>query len=156
MKWSTVLFTGSIGIRTTGVQLTPSTEVVITRSLVVQPGRKRQSDHTTYTRPLESTSTEGRKLEDRRFPAVLWLVMGVTTVTGLHVCPPLVDRNAMICVANAFEAGMITVALGWETGIPPRPDAAPVGDVFGPQVRPPSLDVLTSSRLPRPKSSHVV
>ena len=47
MKWSTPLFKGSAGIRTTGVQLTPSVEFVMTMSFALQPDSKTQSLHAT-------------------------------------------------------------------------------------------------------------
>jgi hypothetical protein len=47
MKWSTPLPIGSTGMRVTGDQLVPSVDVLKTRSLVVQPGSKRQSGHVT-------------------------------------------------------------------------------------------------------------
>ena len=46
MKWSTPLFTGSIGIRVTGDQTIPSVVVVMTMSFAVQPDRNRQSCQT--------------------------------------------------------------------------------------------------------------
>ena len=45
-KWSTVLFAASMGMRTTGVQLCPFVEVLITMSLLEHPARNRQSFQT--------------------------------------------------------------------------------------------------------------
>ena len=75
-------------------------------------------------------------------------------VTALQLAPPLVELNAPIAVSLALAVGTITVPLGRTTGWPPM---TPVLLVFGaPQVRPPSVDVLISSRLPAPLSSHSV
>jgi len=47
MKWSTLLPTGSSGMRLTGDQVVPSPELLSTMSLAVPPGSKRLSCHTT-------------------------------------------------------------------------------------------------------------
>ena len=68
MKWSTVLVVGSIGMRAGFVQVTPSAEVLKTRSFEEQFVRKRQSAQTTYTVPLASISADGMG-PLRRWPA---------------------------------------------------------------------------------------
>jgi hypothetical protein len=47
MKWSSLLVTGSIGIRAVSDQATPSVEVLNTMSLEEQCCRKRQSSQAT-------------------------------------------------------------------------------------------------------------
>ena len=47
MKWSTPLVVASIGIRVTGVHVSPSSDVVMTMSFAEQPDRNRQSCQTT-------------------------------------------------------------------------------------------------------------
>jgi hypothetical protein len=47
MKWSTPLPTGSIGIRLTAFQASPSLELEKTMSLALQLGSNRQSSHAT-------------------------------------------------------------------------------------------------------------
>ena len=62
MKWSTPLATGSIGIRWTALQFTPSLDVLKTMSLAVHLGSKRQSSHATYALPAASISAVGNGL----------------------------------------------------------------------------------------------
>jgi len=80
MKWSTALVVSSMGMRTTGDHAVPLDEVLMTRSLDAHPLRKRQSCHTTYTRPAPSISAEGSGGE-RRLPATGCAKMGAI-VTG--------------------------------------------------------------------------
>jgi hypothetical protein len=155
-KWSTLLVVGSIGIRTTGVQAMPSVDVLITRSFDAHPGRNRQSDQTTYTFPAASVSAECREPRVRRSPATRCSVTVATLRASVHVAPPFTDRNAMIAVPKAFEAGTMTVPSGCATGMPPSPVGLPSGEAFGLQVTPPSVEVLMRSLSPWLKSSQVV
>src|SRR5215510_489954 len=59
MKWSTLLPTGSSGIRLSGDQVVPSAELLSTMSLALPPGSKRLSCHTTYTTPAAFISADG-------------------------------------------------------------------------------------------------
>src|SRR6266568_4575160 len=95
IKWSTVLLTGSMGMRVTGDQVRPSVEVVMTISFDVQPVRKRQSCHTTYTLPCGSISAEGRGLV-RRFPATPWVLTEAAVTALLQLAPPLVETKERI------------------------------------------------------------
>ena len=73
---------------------------------------------------------------------------------ALQLAPPLVELKAPIAVSLAFAVGTITVPSGRTTGWPP---ITPLLLVFAaPQVTPPSVEVLISSRLPAPLSSHSV
>src|SRR4051794_27966288 len=117
--WSTPLLTASIGTRATGVQVRPSVEVLITRSLTLQPLRKRQSCQTAYTLPAASISAEGSG--SVRTPATACVGAVETAVTLDHVTPPLVERYAMIVAMFASAATMITSPSGCTTGWPPIP-----------------------------------
>src|SRR4029453_3988652 len=93
MKWSTVLFGGSIGMRTGEVQVVPLVEVLMTMSFEEQPARKRQSGQTTESFPGRAAPVEGRYVGVRTPPAtpcVMRLAMGVVRVQD---CPPLSEPN---------------------------------------------------------------
>src|SRR3954447_23546019 len=122
-------------------------------SFALQARRKRQSAHATYTVPLPSISADG-KGPSRRLPATVWWRIVAIVVTALQLAPPLVELNAPMAVSFAFAIGTTTVPFGRTTGWPP---ITPVLLVAGAdQCRPPSVEVLISSRLPAPWSSHCV
>src|SRR4029453_17739664 len=145
MKWSTALPTGSIGMRLTAAQFTPSVEVEKTMSLDLQLRRKRQSCQATYTLPAPSTSAEGNTyLPPRRPPATTWRRIGVTCTIADQLAPPSTEPNT----SREFwlqppVIGTITVPLGCTTGWPPVALAVLAGVSTGPHVSPPSLEVLS-------------
>src|SRR5919197_2134435 len=145
MKWSTVLPTGSIGMRVTADQVSPSVEVEKTTSLERQLRRKRQSCQATYTLPVASTSAEGSTyLPPRRPPATTWRRIGVTCTIADQLAPPSPEPNT----SREFwlqppVIGTTTVPLGCTTSWPPVALAVLAGVLTGPQVRPPSLEVLS-------------
>src|SRR6476620_1567719 len=145
MKWSMPLFVASIGTRDTADQLVPVelSEWAMTMSLALHPFRKRQSVQVTYTVPAPSISAEGSG-PSRRPPATLWCFTVVTVVTALQLAPPFVELNAPIAVSFALAVGTITVPFGATTGWPPMIPALLV--CAGPQVSPPSVEVLISIR----------
>jgi hypothetical protein len=91
-KWSTVLLTGSIGIRVLGVQVAPSVDVLITMSFDAQPLRNWQSCQTTYTLPDASTSADGSG--GSRMPTTLCIVWLATGTVCPQLTPPFVGRKA--------------------------------------------------------------
>src|SRR5262245_14166578 len=153
MKWSTVLLVGSIGIRALGVHAMPSVEVDMTMSLELQPVRKLQSCQTTKTLPWPSTSAEGRG-DVRRLPATPCSLTLAIATEACQVAPPSIERNERMLAPPSY--GTITLPFGCTTGCPPRPVSRPPVGVAGPQVRPPSVDVLMNISPPIPKSSHSV
>jgi hypothetical protein len=92
----------------------------------------------------------------RRLPATTCSETLATRTGFDQLAPPLVERMEMICVSKAFAEGTITVPLACTSGCPPRPIALLAVAIGGPHVRPPSVDLLASRRLPWPLSSHVV
>src|SRR5262245_488020 len=98
-----------MGIRSTRVHLTPSVDVLNTRSFDAHFLRKRQSAQTTYTLPEASTSAESSEAVNRRFPATSCAMTRATVRAVFQLAPPSVDRKAMIREPNASEAGTITV-----------------------------------------------
>jgi hypothetical protein len=77
--------TGSIGIRSGEVQVAPSSEVLSTMSLALQPGSNRQSLQVTYTRPVSSVRADGSAPPLRMFPAEVWRsasAMGAALLKG--------------------------------------------------------------------------
>ena len=65
----------------------------------------------------------------------------------VHEAPPSVEVNASILPLR-LSNGTITVPFGWTTGCPPRPLSFPAVEIGTLQVRPPSVEVLISSRSP--------
>src|SRR5207244_1770948 len=151
MKWSSPLVTRSTGTREAGVQFTPSAEVENTMSLEEQLARKRQSSHATYTLPAPSISAVGSGLV-RSPPATPLKRTLLTAMPLVHDCPPSVDRNASILLFR-LSNGTMTVPSGWTSGWPPSPLSFPAVGIGVLQVRPPSVEVLISSRSPAPKLS---
>src|SRR3954470_7287488 len=155
MKWSTLLLVPSIGTRLMADQLVPVafSEWLSTMSFVLHDLRKRQSVHATNTVPPASISADGSG-PSRRLPATVWWRIVATVVTALQDTPPFVELNAPMAVSLALAIGTMTVPSGRTTGWRP---ITPVLLVFAaPHVTPPSEDVLISSRLPAPWSSHCV
>src|SRR5215469_5065348 len=93
MKWSTLLPTGSIGIRVTFDQVVPSADVLSTMSLAVSFS-KRESCQATYTTPAALISAEGNG--EVRSPATRCLLIIETFTEVFHVAPPLSEVNARI------------------------------------------------------------
>src|SRR5580698_512300 len=104
-----------MGIPTGAVQLLPSDDVLITMSLDEQFMRKRQSCHTTYTRPEASTAAEGSD-DVRKFPATMWSVMVEIMTVRLQLAPPSLEVNDSIWVPSAFSMGTMTNPLAPTTG----------------------------------------
>src|SRR5712692_3780442 len=152
MKWSTVLLTGSIGMRAGAVQTLLSLEALITRSLEAHAERKRQSCHTTYTVPAASIAAEGRG-DVRRPPATRWSVIDEMVTEAFQLTPPLVEvKDCMNPVSPSY--GTTTVPFGCTTGWPPMPWARSAVFNAGPQVWPPSVEVLIQMRPFALGSSH--
>src|SRR5512135_882190 len=128
-------------MRVTADHVVPLVEVVITMSLAVQPDRKRQSCQTTYTLPEASISAEGNG-PDRSPPATVCTLIDAIVEVLLQLAPPLVERNTRSAVSLALSIGTMTVPLGCTTGCPPRPVALLAVFLAGPQVSPPSEEVL--------------
>src|SRR5271165_232516 len=150
MKWSTVLEVASMGMRVTAVQVTPSIDVLYTRSFVEQLAgivRKRQSSHTTQTVPAPSTAADG-KGPLRIPPASLWTCMFEIVPGALQLSPPLLETKADMRVVKpvptptSVSIGTTTVPFGCTRGWPPIPWARFAVGVGGPQVSPPSTEVL--------------
>src|SRR5580704_1223643 len=123
------------------VQLLPSDDVLITMSFDAQFMRKRQSCHTTYTRPEASTAAEGSD-DVRRLPATMWSVMVEIITVLLHVAPPSLEVKASICVPSAFSIGTTTNPLAPTIGWPPTPVARSAVLTAALHVWPPSAEVL--------------
>src|SRR4051794_13080855 len=140
------LLVASIGTRLGADQLVPVElrEWLMTMSFVLQPRRKRQSFHTTYTVPAPSISADG-KGPSRRPPATASCRMVAIVVTALQLTPPLVELKAPIALSFALSIGTITVPSGRTTGCPPITPVLFVDGIL--QVCPPSVDVLICSRL---------
>src|SRR5215471_5144866 len=115
--------------------------------------RNRLSAQTTNTLPAPSISAVGSGPE-RRLPATVWLRISAIVVTSVHDAPPFVERKAPTAVSLALSIGTITVPLGWTSGWPPMPASPDVVVCLGPQVSPPSVDVLIWIRLPAALRSH--
>src|SRR3954447_23108363 len=127
------------------VHVTPSVEAVNTMSFAVQLVRKRQSCQTTYTVPPPSTAAEGSG-DVRRFPATVWSEIVEMVVEGPQLAPPVVEVNVSILSPLHDSKGTITVPLGCTTGWPPIPLMKSADVSSGPQVRPPSVEVLIQIR----------
>src|SRR5215472_14083197 len=125
-------------MRVTALQLTPSVEVLYTRSLVEQFARKRQSSQTVQIVPPPSTAAEG-KGPLRIPPADAWNWILETVTGALQLAPPSADVNAAI---TPVSIGTTTFPLGCTSGCPPMPLVKFAVGVGTPQVNPPSLVVL--------------
>ena len=71
-----------------------------------------------------------------------------------QVAPPSMEVNASMSVPNTSSIGTMTVALGCTTGCPPMPCTASAVFKAGPQVTPPSVEVLIQTRPLALGSSH--
>src|SRR5262245_53587331 len=152
-KWSTVLVLASIGTRVTADQVVPFVDVLNTMSFSRHPRRKRQSDQATKTRPAPSISALGSGPERKPAASVCSRIVAMRT-TLVHDAPPFVETKASTVDSKASSIGTTTVPLGCTTGWPPM-TVSPAGVVMaGPQVMPPSVDVLIWTRLPLPLLSH--
>jgi hypothetical protein len=154
MKWSAPLVTSSIGTRAADVHVTPSAERLNTMSLDEQRRRNRQSSQATNVVPSAAISALGSGLV-RRPPATPWKRIASIVTALVHDWPPSVERNDWIFPFSASK-GTITVPFGWTTGCPPRPLSWPAVSIGTLHVRPPSVEVLISSRSPSPKLSSSV
>jgi hypothetical protein len=154
MKWSTVLEVASIGTRVTAPQVVSLVDLLMTMSLAGQPDRNRQSCHTTYTVPAESTSAEGSGLV-RSPPATVCDEMVETSTVARQLAPPSMERNERIWPEELWN-GTMTVPLGRTTGWPPRPLAASPVFCGVLQVLPPLVERLIFMRLPAALSSNWV
>src|SRR5271156_1809548 len=125
-------------MRVTALHVLPSAEELITISFSLQPVRKRQSDHTTYTSPAPSIPADGR-LGLRIPPASKWLSMLAIASLLPQLAPPFVELNTSMPPPSK---GTITVPFGCTTGSPPSPPAWSDEAKPFPQVCPPSLDTL--------------
>ena len=116
-------------------------------SLEVQLGRKRQSCQATYTLPAPSISAEGKTyLPPRSPPATTWRWIEVTCLIADQPAPPSVEVNtSRESWLQPPVIGTITVPFGWTTGWPPVALAVLAGVSTGPQVSPPSAEVLSST-----------
>ena len=142
-----------MGMRTTGVQVCPFIEVLITMSLLEHPARNRQSFHTVYTLPSASTSAEGSSWT-LRFPPTEWAMMEETGKGPWKLVPPSCETKEFTAPSDPLSIGITTVPSGFTTGCPPT-TLAPGTEDAG-QVRPPSDDRETCSWLPVLASSHSV
>src|SRR5437879_634364 len=125
-KWSTPLPTESMGIRTGSGQLTPSVDVLRTRSLAEHFCSNRQSCQTTYTFPEASISADGSGMLSRIPPAAWWNWTGDTVFDAAQLAPPFVELKALTLKParprNPLK-GTITVPFGCTSGWPPMPGA---------------------------------
>ena len=97
--------------------------------------------------PAPSISADGSPSPSRRPPATPCEVTLAIRTEAPQEVPPLVEVTERI--ADPFaEYGTTTVPLGCTTGCPPRPDGLPDGEVGADQVAPPSLERLSTIRLP--------
>src|SRR2546430_16571130 len=71
-----------------------------------------------------------------------------------QVAPPSVEVNASMSDPNTPSIGTTTVPLGCTTGCPPMPCTESAVFKAGPQVRPPSIEVLIQTRPLALGSSH--
>ena len=150
MRKSAPLPTGAVGMRLGTVQLTPSAEEIITRSLVpmgaLQADSNRQSFQTTYTRPDLSISAVGRGPE-RILPGSPSKRICAASTALLQVAPPSVDLMDRTAVSKQSSMGTMTVPLGCTSGCPPMTQVWS-GVVFAaPHVNPPLVEVLNWTRL---------
>src|ERR1051325_9379702 len=89
-------------------------------------------------------------------PATEWWLVVATRTLEVQLLPPLAELNERIWLELAEEKGTITVPFGWTRGWPPRPLGLSAGCFRAPQVAPPSVEVLMSSRsLPEAVSNSV-
>src|SRR3954451_21356044 len=114
MKWSAPLVTGSIGMRLTALQFTPSAELLKTMSFEVQFLRKRQSCHATNTLPAPSISAVGSGLV-RRSPAAAEERIAEIVTARDQDAPPSVELNAA-SLPLRLSNGTTTVPLGCTSG----------------------------------------
>src|SRR5579885_3170563 len=108
-----------MGIRVTALHVTPSLDVLYTRSLVEQLERKRQSSQTTHTVPAPSTAAEGSG-PLRIPPASAWNWILETVIGALQLAPPSEELNEAITLVSI---GTMTVPFGCTSGCPPMPTA---------------------------------
>src|SRR3989442_9914340 len=102
-------------MRRIGDHDTPSLEVVITTSLPLQPGSKRQSTQARYTLPAPSIFVGSRISCRKDSPGKN--VLTVAIVRGsLQLAPPSVEVNTLMAVSSPLLIGTITVPSGWTTG----------------------------------------
>src|SRR5947208_4454179 len=145
MRKSAPLPTRAVGMRYGTVQLTPSEEEIITRSLVpmgaLQADSNRQSSQTTYTRPDLSISAVGRGPE-RILPGSPSKRICAARTVLLQLLPPSVERKERIAVSKQSSMGTMTVPLGCTRGCPPMTHALSGVVNAGPHVLPPSVEVL--------------
>ena len=134
-----VLVVGSTGMRAGILHVTPSLDLLSTRSLAVQFTRKRQSDQTTYTVPAASISAEGNGVL-RNPPCSAWSVILEIDTVLLQVVPPSLELNASMLFETP-RIGTITLPLRCTSGCPPRPAAELAVARAAPQVSPPSVEV---------------
>src|SRR2546430_6252371 len=92
VKWSRMLFVGSIGTRATGPHVVSLVDLDSTTSLAGQPDRNRQSDQVTYAVPAESISAEG-SASSRSPPAASWWLTAETRTVDRQLPPPSIQRN---------------------------------------------------------------
>src|SRR5919204_2075889 len=118
MKWSTMLFTESIGILWTPDQFVPFVDVTKTRSFVEQLVRKRQSSQTTKILPSPEISAEGSG-PLRMFPGSVFAVMLVIVIGAPKLTPPFVDMTDLSVTSPASSSGTTTFPFGSTTGWPP-------------------------------------
>ena len=81
-------------------------------------------------------------------PATVWWLVVATKTLEFQLLPPLVEEKARIWLELAEENGTTTVPFGCTSGWPPRPLGLPDGCLSAPQVAPPLVEVLMSSRSP--------
>src|ERR671937_557034 len=154
MKWSTTLFTESIGILCTPDQFVPFVEVTKTRSFVEQLVRKRQSSQTTKILPSPEISAEGSG-PLRMFPGSFLAVMLVIVIGWPKLTPPFVDITDSSVSSFASSSGTTTFPFGRTTGCPPMTPT--VGTSERCQLTPASREkAIISWLVPLPKSSHTV
>src|SRR5579872_2626290 len=153
MNRSTALLVGTSGMRERDVQEVPLFEELMTRSLALQPGRKLQSDQTTYTVPAPSTAALGSP-GLRKPPASVCSLSGPILTLRPQLDPPLVDMKAAISPELKLKIGTTTLPFGWTTGCPPIPNSSSAVFFAVPQVWPPSVEVLIYTRSPLAGLSH--
>src|SRR5205807_4536724 len=135
--------------------VTPSVDALYTRSLEAPRRRKPLSDQTTNTLPAPSIAAVGSAPE-RRPPASVWCRTSAMVTTSVQLLPPSVERKAPTALSLALLMGTITVPFGWTSGWPPRPASPDAVVRLGPQVSPPSVEVLIWIRFPAEFRSHSV
>ena len=145
-----MLVTTSIGMRTGAVQVVPLLDVLITMSFVVQPARKLQSYHTSYTLPAASTSAPSTSSE-RMPPAGVCFAIVATLNGPVKLAPPLVDLNAWMELVNPSSVAMMTFPFRCGSALAPITMVLE-GIVPSAQVSPPSVEWETCRMLRLPTS----